>query len=44
MEVSSQLHAPATLPSRIRVPHTHLLEGWVDPRIDVDPVAKRKIP
>jgi hypothetical protein len=32
MEVSGQLHAPATLPQREIAPSTHSKGGWVGPR------------
>jgi hypothetical protein len=38
MDVSSQLHAPATLPT-----DTHWIRGWVGPRANLD-VVVRKIP
>jgi hypothetical protein len=44
MEVSSQLHAPATLPLKERDPGTHWIGGWVGPRAVLDVVVKRKIP
>jgi hypothetical protein len=43
MEVSGQLHAPATL-SRGKAPVTHWIGGWVRPRAVLDAVVKRKIP
>jgi hypothetical protein len=39
--MSSQLHAPATLPLG-RVPGTHWIGGWVDPRASLDDLEKRK--
>jgi hypothetical protein len=44
MEVSGQLHAPATLPPRERDPGTHWVGGWVGPRAALDAVVKWKIP
>jgi hypothetical protein len=44
MEVSGQLHAPATLPPGERAPGTYWLGGWVGPRAVLDTVVKRKIP
>jgi hypothetical protein len=41
MEVSGQLHAPATLPPRKRAPGTHCIRGWVGPRAVLDAVVKR---
>jgi hypothetical protein len=41
MEVSGQLHTPA---ARGRAPDTHWIGGWVDLRIGLDMVSKRKIP
>jgi hypothetical protein len=43
MEVSGQLHAPASLPQE-RAPGTHWIGGWVDPRAVLDAVVKSKIP
>jgi hypothetical protein len=43
MDVSSQLHAPAALPSG-KNPGTHWIGGWVGPRAGLDAVVKRKIP
>jgi hypothetical protein len=43
MEVSVQLHAPATLP-REKAPGTHCIGGWVGPRAGLDAVSNRKIP
>jgi hypothetical protein len=43
MEVSGQLHAPATLPPG-RALGTHWIGGWVGPRAILDEVVKRKIP
>jgi hypothetical protein len=44
MEMSGQLHAPATLPPRERALGTHWIGGWVDPRAVLDTaVVKRKI-
>jgi hypothetical protein len=44
MEVSGQLHAPASLPPRETAPGTHWIEGWVGPGAVLEAVAKRKIP
>jgi hypothetical protein len=41
--VSDQLHAVAALYSRKQSHVTHLIEGWVDPRIGLDDVERRKI-
>jgi hypothetical protein len=43
MEVSGQLHAPATLPPE-KEPVTHWIGGWVGLRAVLDGVVKRKIP
>jgi hypothetical protein len=40
MEVSGQLHAPATLPPRERTPGTHWMGGWVGPRSVLDYVYR----
>jgi hypothetical protein len=42
MEVSGQLHTPATLPPGERAPSTHWIGGWVDPRASLDDVENRK--
>jgi hypothetical protein len=42
MEVSGQIHAPATLPPVERAPSTHWLGGSVDPRASLDDLEKRK--
>jgi hypothetical protein len=44
MEVSGQLHTPATLPPGKEPPGTHWIGGWVGPRAVLDAVVKRKIP
>jgi hypothetical protein len=44
MEVSGQLHAPATLPLGERAPGTHWIGGWVGLGAILDTVVKRKIP
>jgi len=44
MEVSGQLHAPASLPPRERATGTHWIGGWLDPRAGLDMVSERKIP
>jgi hypothetical protein len=38
--VSGQLHDPAALPPE-RVPGTHFIGGWVDPRAGLDDMKKR---
>jgi hypothetical protein len=43
MEVSGQLHASAALPTGKSPPSTHWIGGWVDPRVGLDAVEKRKI-
>jgi hypothetical protein len=42
LEVSGQLHAPASLPTGKAPPGTHWLWGWVDPRAGLDDLEKRK--
>ena len=42
MNVSGQLHAPATLPLGKSL-GSHLMEGWVGPRTSLDILARRKI-
>jgi hypothetical protein len=44
MEVSGRIHSPAALNPGKRAPGTHYIGGWVDHRVDLDAVAKRKIP
>jgi hypothetical protein len=44
MEVSGQLHAPATLPFRERPPGTHWIGGWVGPRVVLNAAMKTEIP
>jgi hypothetical protein len=44
MDVSGQLHAPATLPPGKALLGTHWIGGWVGPRAVLDAVVKRKIP
>jgi hypothetical protein len=45
MEVSGQLHAPATLLHDKEPPGTHWIRGWVDPSGGLDAMAmKKKIP
>jgi hypothetical protein len=44
MEVSGQLHAPAALTPRERVPGTDWIGGWVGPRVILDSVVKTEIP
>jgi len=41
MEVSGQIHAPATLIS-VKDPGTRGIEGWRGPRANVDAVGKTK--
>jgi hypothetical protein len=41
MEVSGQLHTPATLPPG-KIPWYNCVGGWVGPKADLDTVAKRK--
>jgi hypothetical protein len=43
MEVSGQFHAPAALPPGERVPDTHWIGSWVDPRVSLDAVEKRDL-
>jgi hypothetical protein len=43
MELSGQLHTPATLPAGVMVPGTHWIGGWVGPRGGLDAVEKRKL-
>jgi hypothetical protein len=43
IELHGQLHAPAALPPEERVPGTYCLGGWVDPRVGLNAVEKRKI-
>jgi hypothetical protein len=43
MEVSGQLHAPATLSSGIES-HTHWVGDWVGSGAGLDAVAKKKFP
>jgi hypothetical protein len=43
MDVSSQLHVPAALPSEKEPPGTNWTGGWVDTRVGVEAVVKRKI-
>jgi hypothetical protein len=40
--MSGQLHAPAALPPGERAPGTHWIGCWVDPRVGLDDVKKRK--
>jgi hypothetical protein len=44
MEVSDQLHVPATLPPEERAPDTHWMGGWVGSIAILDVVVKREIP
>jgi hypothetical protein len=41
LEVSGQLHAVAALP-RVKAPGIHWIGGWVDIRVGLDDVEKRK--
>jgi len=43
VEVSDQLHAPATLPQE-KNPNAYSIGGWVGRRTSLDMVAKRKNP
>jgi hypothetical protein len=43
MEVSGQLHAPATLSPKKAI-GTHWIGGWVGPRAVVDTMVKGKFP
>lgn len=43
MEVSNQLHIPATLPFKERVPIIHCIGGWVCLRASLDIMEMRKI-
>jgi hypothetical protein len=40
--MSGQLHAPADFTPSGRAPGTHWIGGWVDPRVGLDEVEKRK--
>jgi hypothetical protein len=42
MEVSSQLHAPAVLPQGKEPPGAHCIRAWVDPKVGLDAVKKKK--
>jgi hypothetical protein len=44
MEVSSQLYAPAALPTGKEPLVSHWIGGWVGPRAVMNAVVKRKIP
>jgi len=44
MEVSGQIHRPATFTPRERAPNSHFIGGWVAPRASMDVVVRRKIP
>jgi len=44
MEVSGQLHAPATLPPEKELPGTRWIGGWLGLRAGLDLVVQRKIP
>jgi len=44
MEKSGQLHAPPALCPGKDPPSIHWVGCWVDPRVDLDVVAKRKSP
>jgi hypothetical protein len=43
MEVNGQLHAPATLPARKRVPDIQWIGGWVGLRADLNAGEYRKL-
>jgi hypothetical protein len=43
MEVSGQLHAPAALLPMEGASDTHWIGGWVDPRVGMNSVEKRRI-
>jgi hypothetical protein len=43
MEVSGQLHAPASLPTGKEHPGILWIGGWVGPRAGLDAVAKRSL-
>jgi hypothetical protein len=43
MEVSGQLHAPATLSPRKRIPGAHCIRGWVGHKAGLDTGEDRKI-
>jgi hypothetical protein len=43
MEVSGQLHEPATLPHRERAPSTQWIGGLVGTRVSLEAVEERKI-
>jgi hypothetical protein len=42
MEVSGQLHDLAALPSGKRASNTHRTGGYVDPKVGMDALEKRK--
>jgi hypothetical protein len=44
MEVSGQLHSPATLPPGKEPLGTHWVGGWMGPSAGLEMVVKRKIP
>jgi len=44
MEVSGQLHAPATLSPRKELPGTHWIGGWVGLRTVLDTVNSGSVP
>jgi hypothetical protein len=44
MEVSGELHAPATLLPVKEPPVTIVLGGWVGSRVGMDTVEQRRIP
>jgi len=42
MEVTGQLHAPATLPPGERAPLTHWIGDWMGPRAGLDAMMRGK--
>jgi hypothetical protein len=44
MEVSGQRHAPPALPPEKGPPVTHLIGGWVGPRVGLNAVARIRNP
>jgi hypothetical protein len=41
--MSGELHTPAALPPGKGPPRHHLIEGWVDPRADMNNMGKLRI-
>jgi hypothetical protein len=39
--MSGQLHTPASIPPGEKVPATHRIGGWMDPRAGLDDVEER---